>query len=144
MEKFDILVVDDSESDADFFRATLSEIQPAAKMHWLPGGEEAIAYLTRSGENGSSPIKLLVLDINMPGLTGLETLRRIKRIPQLANLPVVIFSGSKTRREIDLAYSAGANGFFTKPTLLSDYNQLVGVLVQYWLRHAALPSIAIA
>jgi hypothetical protein len=58
-------------------------------------------------------------------------------------LPVVLLSGSKARRDIDLAYSLGASVFFPKLTLLEDYLEEVRVLVQHWLRFAELPSIAL-
>ena len=142
LQQFDILLVDDSATDAMVFTNALHEVYPSANAYWVSSGEDAIAFLRQEGEFcDMGRVKLVVLDLNMPGLNGIETLRLIKSIPAVNLLPVVLLSGSRARRDIDLAYSLGASVFFRKLTVLEDYLEEVRVLVQHWLRFAELPSI---
>ena len=87
-------------------------------------------------------MKLVILDLNMPGLNGFETLRCIRNSPELSCVPVIIFSSTKARGEIDRTYSLGANACFNKPNSLPVYFEQVRVVVQYWLQFAQLPSPA--
>jgi CheY-like chemotaxis protein len=139
--RFDILLVDDSPADAKIFQESLLEVSARVRVYWVATGEEALEYLHQQGRfRGMGPIKMVLLDLNMPGLDGLETLRRIKGNPALSRIPVVVFSSSRAPQEVDRAYSLGANAFFSKPLSLENYVQKAGILVQHWLDYAELPT----
>lgn len=139
-EPIDILVVDDNPIDGQIFQEALRQASPSARCHWVAGGEEAIKLLRQEGEFKIGPIKLVVLDVNMPGVDGFETLRRIRSSPDLSRVPVVFFSSSIASKEVDRSYSLGGNAFFQKPRSLSTYVKQVQALVDYWLQFAKLPS----
>jgi len=137
----DILIVDDNPIDGELFQEALREASPGSQARWVASGEEAIRYLKQVGEfSGVGPVKLVVLDLNMPGLDGLETLERIRSSPQISRVPVLLFSSTRTAVEVDRAYALGANAFFNKPHLFERYIQKVRVMVEYWLTLAELPS----
>jgi two-component system, chemotaxis family, response regulator Rcp1 len=141
LPNFDILLIDDSAADARIFQEALRQASTRARAYWVATGEEAIDFLAQQGRFVDvRPVRLVVLDINMPGQDGMETLRRIKSSPMLNRVPVVLFSSSRDREEIDLAYSLGANAYFSKPISLEHYIDKVRILVQHWLDLAELPS----
>ena len=104
-------------------------------MHWVRGGEEALAFL-RAGGNP----KLVVLDLNMPGLSGLQTLGHIRSARHLRKLPVVVLSGSEKSDDVDSVYEYGGNVFLRKPRAFEEYLEIVRGLAQHWLHLAVLPS----
>lgn len=141
MVSADILVVDDNRIDGQIFQEALREAAPTVVAHWVGSGEEAIRFLRREAEYaGIGPVKLVVLDLHMPGLSGFETLRTIRSNPQMSRVPVLLFSSTKSTREIDRAYSLGANAVFSKPSSLERYVEKVRVMVQHWLQFVELPT----
>jgi len=98
-------------------------------------------YLSQEGKyERVGPVKLVLLDINMPGLNGFETLTLIRSNPDFSRVPVVLLSSTMAPAEIDRSYSLGGNSFLHKPTSLEVYVDQVRTLVQYWLHFAQLPS----
>ncbi len=139
--QFDILLVDDSAADAKIFQAALEEASTRASIYWVASGEEAIDFLNRRGRFvDANPVKVVILDVNMPGIDGLETLRRIKSSTTINHIPVILLSSAKAADTVDLAYSLGANAYFSKPLSLESYIAKIRVLVEHWLDQAELPS----
>jgi chemotaxis family two-component system response regulator Rcp1 len=139
--QYDILLVDDSAADAKIFQEALLEASARARLYWVSSGQEALDFVNQKGRFvGVGPVRLMVLDVNMPGLDGIEILRRIKINPEVSRLPVILLSSSRAPEEVDLAYSLGANVFFSKPLSLENYIQKVRILVQHWLDFAELPT----
>ncbi len=140
-ERFDILLVDDSPADAKIFQEALAEACARVRVYWVGTGQEALDYLNQQGRfAGVGPVKLVILDLNMPGMDGMETLRAIKENPFTNRLPVVLLSSTRAAEEVDLAYSLGGNAFFSKPLSLENYVQKAKIIVQHWLDYAELPS----
>lgn len=139
--RFDILLVDDSAADAKIFETALEEASTRASVYWVSSGQEAIDFLSRQGRFADmGPVKMVVLDVNMPGIDGLETLRRIKSSTTINHVPVVLLSSAKAANTVDLAYSLGANAYFSKPLSLESYIAKIRILVEHWLDQAELPS----
>jgi CheY-like chemotaxis protein len=139
--RFDILLVDDSAADAKIFQESLLQASSRVRVYWVGSGEEALEFLHQQGRfRNVGPVKMVLLDLNMPGLDGIETLRRVKMNPATNRVPVVMFSSSRASQEVDRAYSLGANAFFSKPLSLENYVQKAGILVQHWLDYAELPT----
>ncbi len=141
LDRFDILLVDDSPADAKIFQESLSEASSRVRVYWVGTGQEALDFLNQRGRFiAVGPVKLVVLDLNMPGMDGMETLRRIKQNPFTSRVPVVLLSSTRSAEEVDLAYSLGGNAFFSKPLSLENYVQKAKILVQHWLDYAELPT----
>jgi two-component system, chemotaxis family, response regulator Rcp1 len=106
-------------------------------------GQEAVEYLLREGPHAADPQwrqpDLILLDINLPRLTGLQVLERIRSSPTLRATPVVVLTTSRRQEDVYQMYAAGANAYFEKP---QDFNRFVEVLQltqRYWLETALLP-----
>jgi len=80
------------------------------------------------------------MDLNMPGLDGIETLRAIRASALVGSLPVVLLTSSNSKREVNRAYRFGVNAFLTKPSSYEPYVEKVRALVKHWLAIAELPS----
>jgi CheY-like chemotaxis protein len=140
LKRFDILLVDDNAADAMLFYEALKEIYPATSAYWASSGEEALEFLRREGRfSNMGPVRLIVLDLNMPVLNGFETLKAIKQDALLSLIPVVLLSSSRAKEDIQAAYTAGASVFFPKALSWEQYTEEVRVLVQHWLQFAELP-----
>jgi DNA-binding response OmpR family regulator len=136
----DILMVDDSVDDSHIFQEALAHACPEISVLWVATGEEAMAFLIEGRELlHTCPAKLVVMDMNMPGLNGMETLRLIRESSVIGSVPVVMLSSCRSRKDVELAYELGANAFFKKPMSFDGYLEKVRILVQHWLRLAEVP-----
>ncbi|MCW3102172.1 MAG: rcp1 3 [Bacteroidetes bacterium] len=115
------LLADDDPDDRNFFSLTLQSIDPAISCRTAKSGQEVLDVLNRE-----KPLPvLLFLDINMPNLNGWDVLIRIKKDPLLKTIPVIMYTTSSYKRDVELAAEFGAVGFCTKP---DDLKQLKVVL----------------
>jgi len=135
--KLFILVAEDDANDRVLLTHALTRDSLPVRVAMVGDGEEAIDYLQGEGKFADRvryPIPdLLMLDLKMPGLNGLDVLRWLRANDICASLPVIIFSGSGLEKDVQDAYRLGANTYFQK---LGDPRALVSLLrlvVQYWL-----------
>jgi len=142
-----ILLVEDNAADVAIARRALraSGITDVALVV-VRDGQEALDYLLRQGPHAQSADwrapDLILLDLNLPRLTGHEVLRRVRATPELQAVPVVVLSTSNRPEEVRELYAAGANTYIEKPR---DFGRFVGVLQAvrtYWLDTALLPPTA--
>ena len=137
-----VLVVDDSESDTRLLREVLFERGFPCSVTTAMDGDEALELLR--GEGGtSSRVKpdLIVLDINMPRLNGLDFLKAVRAEPALGLIPVVVFSSSNAPQDVAVAYERRANCFVRKPLGLCDYERAVEAIKRFWFQIATLPRL---
>jgi CheY-like chemotaxis protein len=119
-----ILMADDDEEDRMLTGMAFRDAGIAGEVRFVSDGKELMDYLLHEGaytcpENAPRP-DLILLDLNMPRKDGREALKDIKSSVQLKDIPVVIFTTSRGKRDVDLCYSAGACDFIVKPVLLED------------------------
>jgi CheY-like chemotaxis protein len=142
-QHFNILLVEDSSTDARLFEMALRETAPRVSLYWVATGSEAIDALKRQDRfKNILTVDVVVLDLNMPLTDGFETLSAIKKDAELAVKPVVVMSSSSNPEDIQRAYSLGANTYFVKPMTLDGTNQMTRCIARYWLEFAKLPSSA--
>jgi chemotaxis family two-component system response regulator Rcp1 len=104
-------------------------------------GEEAL-HLLLEDEQDSAPLPdLILLDWNLPRVTGAEVLRRVKQHQQLRRIPVLVFSSSEARRDIEAAYANHANGYVTKPSSSDALAAIVETIERFWIAVAQLPRV---
>jgi two-component system response regulator len=100
-------------------------------------GQEAIDYLFGSGSYAGRDMNVMpavvMLDLKLPRLSGLEVLKRIREDPRTTRLPVVVLTSSEDEQQIEQAYALGANSFIQKPTDPSEFSEMVLQLAMYWL-----------
>lgn len=142
-EPIDILLVEDSSSDALLTREALDISQVYNRMHHVTDGVKALGFLRREGEYADKPRPgLILLDLNLPKKNGLEVLAEIKADDSLQAIPVVILTTSKASDDIAQAYALHANCYVTKPLDLGRYVEVVRSVHDFWLGVAVIPSPA--
>ena len=139
-----ILLVEDKAKDAELTLAALEEHHIANEVVVVRDGVEAIDYLYRRGEFAGRTPELpvvVLLDIKMPRLNGLEVLRTIKADPQLKKLPVVMLSSSREEPDLAQAYELGVNAYVVKPVDFLQFADAVKQVGAFWALLNELPSI---
>jgi CheY-like chemotaxis protein len=141
MRSVEILLVEDSASDADLTEEALSEGKVLNHLHWVQDGVEALAFLHRQGKYSDAPRPdLILLDLNLPKKDGREVLAQIKADPNLKLIPVVILTTSAAERDILRTYELNANCYVTKPIDLEQFISVVKLIEEFWLALVKLPS----
>jgi CheY-like chemotaxis protein len=138
-----ILLVEDNPGDVDLIAEAVREFP--CDLSVARDGVEAIEFLRREGRHaGAKEPDLVLLDLNIPKLSGGEVLSRVKEDPGLKHIPIVILSSSHAERDLMESYRLHANCFVTKPVELHDFLASVGAVAQFWLGVVKLPSAGAA
>lgn len=130
-----ILLVEDSDSDAELALHALAEHSLANEVLHLHDGAQALDYLFRRGEfagRASGNPSVVLLDLKMPKVDGMEVLRRIKGEPALGTIPVVVMTSSREDRDVQAAYRLGANAYVVKPMKFGDFVAVVKQVGAFW------------
>jgi CheY-like chemotaxis protein len=132
-----ILVVDDDPDDLILIRAAFKAVGVTSKIQTLTSGNEAVAYLKGEGKYADRSVyeypDFVLSDLKMPGLDGFAVLEHLKKNPESAIIPTVIFSGSRDNDDIQKAYLLGASSYHVKPSDPAALRRLVQVLYDYWV-----------
>jgi two-component system response regulator len=128
VNEVEILLVEDSPEDVTLTLRALSAHHLANRVHVARDGAEALAYL----RDNKQP-KVMLLDLKLPKITGLEVLRHVKRDPVLRTLPVVVLTSSREEPDIATAYQLGANSYIVKPVDFEQFAKAVSQAGLYWL-----------
>ena len=133
----DILLVEDNPNDAELAVHALRKSLIANHVEHVSDGVEALDYLFRRGEwahlAGDPLPRLILLDIKLPRVDGLEVLKQIKADPATRNVPVVILTASAEQRDVLEGYALGVNGYVVKPFDFQQFTESVRTLGLYWL-----------
>ena len=117
------LYADDDPDDQEFFKSMVSQLEPSVKVVLVNNGLELLQYLKNVVAEGNLPC-CIILDINMPIWDGIRTLKALKVEEKYMNIPVIMFTTSRSLRDNELSLMLGAQGFITKPVNHRDFNQL--------------------
>jgi two-component system, response regulator len=132
-----ILLVEDNASDVALTERALAKAHIANKLVAVEDGQEALDYLwgegVYAGRDTSALPALMLLDLKLPGLPGLEVLRRLRADPRSRRVPVVILTTSKEEQDLTRGYDLGANSFVRKPVDFNQFAAAVSHLGLYWL-----------
>ena len=126
-----ILLVEDNPMDIDLTRRAFARRKLANPIQVACDGEEALAYLPR-WEAGELPPAVILLDLKLPKVDGLEVLRQLKAHTQFRAIPVVILTTSSEDRDIQTAYQLGANSYIVKPVNFEKFVQVAEQIEVYW------------
>jgi two-component system response regulator len=135
-EYVEILLVEDNAMDAELTMRALKKGNLINKLIWVTDGQQALDYLFRQGEytqRDDTPPRLVLLDLKMPRVDGIEVLKVIKTDERTKRIPVVVMTSSQEERDIKETYDLGVNSYVVKPV---DFNSLAEVAKQagyYWL-----------
>ena len=143
-EGMDVLLVEDNEDDSTFLVRALKDAAPTAHIRVARDGVEAMALIFGAECLENSPPlsrpKLVILDLKMPKIGGLEVLRRLKANPHSRTIPVVVLSSSLEKRDLADSYQLGANSYLVKPMDFDEFGEAVKMLGHYWLRFNQPPK----
>jgi CheY-like chemotaxis protein len=140
-EPIEILLVEDNPGDIRLIQEAFKEIALPGQLHVTRDGEQAIAFLRRTGAYQNSPRpSLIILDLNMPRKDGREVLAEIKRDQGLRQIPVFILSTSTREEDIRKAYDLHANCYIPKPVDVERLVHLGQQIKTFWLDIVALPN----
>ncbi|WP_300522563.1 response regulator [Aminiphilus sp.] len=138
-----ILLVEDDPAHAEIVRRNFREFRMANRLEHVEDGQEALDYLHRQGrytdpETAPRP-GLILLDLRLPRVDGLEVLQHIKEDPELQFIPVVVLTTSAAESDMVRAYANHANSYLVKPVDFSQFLELMKILGYYWLVWNANP-----
>jgi two-component system, response regulator len=137
-DELDLLLVEDDPLEAELLLRPLRELAEPGRIGLARDGEEALDYLLGRGAyrhrlGGALP-QLVLLELKLPRLDGVEVLRTLRASPRTATVPVVILTSSAEGREVAQCYQAGANSCVRKPIEFREFAETVQTLGRYWLR----------
>jgi len=135
-QQVEILLAEDSPADAEMTLRALRKNNLANRVHWVKDGAEALEYVFRAGtyaERANQQPKLILLDIKMPKVDGIEVLRRLKGDPETRSIPVVVMTSSNEDRDVVESYRLGVNSYIVKPVAFDAFLETVAKIGMYWV-----------
>jgi CheY-like chemotaxis protein len=144
VEQVEILLVEDNPLDAEMTMRALTAGGLANRLLWVKDGEQALDYLFRRGdyvEREDTVPRLVLLDLKMPRVDGIEVLKAIKANEQTRRIPVVVMTSSQEERDVAQSYELGVNSYVVKPVDFNAFANLARQAGYYWLAINRTPSI---
>ena len=140
----EILLVEDSPEDVEITLRAFQKYNLSNKIHVVRDGEEALECIFCTGRYadrsvGSDP-RLILLDLKLPKVDGIEILQRCKSDPRTKSIPVVVLTSSREERDLVNSYNLGVNSYVVKPVDFSQFTEAVRQLGLYWMVLNQLPS----
>jgi len=141
----EILLVEDNPDDVELTLHALRKEKLANNIHVARDGEEALEFLFCSGNHTERsfdrPPRLVLLDLKLPKVDGMEVLKRLKADPRTKVIPVVILTSSKEERDLVNGYGLGANSYIQKPVDFEQFRDTIKSIGLYWLVVNQLPVV---
>lgn len=136
----EVLLVEDSPGDVRLTLEALRDAKMRNRVHVAVDGVEAMAFLRRQGAHAGAPRPdLILLDLNLPKMSGREVLAEIKKDLDLRQIPVVVLTTSSADRDIIESYRLQASAYVTKPVDLGQFLKVVQSIEEFWLEIVKLP-----
>jgi chemotaxis family two-component system response regulator Rcp1 len=137
----EILLVEDNPGDVRLMREAFHEVATPHRLNVVGTGGEALRYLRREEGHAAAPRPdLVLLDLTLPDIPGMEVLAAMKGDAALRRIPAVVFSSSQVREEVVDAYNLNANSFIAKPADRTEYLRVVKGMEEFWLTVVKLPK----
>lgn len=136
-KEVEILLVEDNPTDAELCIRALKKNNLANSLVWVKDGAEALEFLFSTGAYAdrdiTCPPKVVLLDLRLPKVDGMEVLRRVKEDERTRPIPVVVLTSSKEDRDVAESYKVGVNSYISKPVEFDAFAKTVSELGLYWL-----------
>ncbi len=137
IQEVEILLVEDNPNDRELTLRALKENNMANHIHVVADGAEALDFLFAKGQYKdreiSNPPKIVLLDLKLPKVSGLEVLEKIRSHPNTRMIPVAVLTSSKEESDIKKCYRLGVNSYIVKPVEFHEFKKVVSKLGMYWL-----------
>jgi len=131
-DKVDLLYVEDNEDYVNFVGRAVKKIDDTISYQYVTNGKDAFEYFQNKGVQ-ETPARVILLDINLPGMGGIELLKKIRSLPALKYIPVIMFSTSDNPQDIKSSYENGANAYLVKPTGMVLLADTMKRICDFWL-----------
>ena len=144
LNEVEVLLVEDNPRDVELTLRALKKHNLANRVHVIKDGAEALDYLFAGGayegrDIGNTP-KVILLDLKLPKVDGLEVLREVKADERTKTIPVVVLTSSREEKDMVESYKLGVNSYIVKPVDFNKFVDAVGDLGLYWLLMNEVPS----
>ena len=138
INELDVLMVEDSPNDAELIKRALSKINIASKIFWVKDGAEALDFIFCTGKYTSRnaaihPLKVILLDLKLPKVNGLEVATKIKSDERTKIIPIVVVTSSQEDKDLKTAYALGVNSYIVKPIEAANFVKALSEAGLYWL-----------
>jgi CheY-like chemotaxis protein len=144
LEQIEILLAEDSVKDAEMTQRALRKHNLGNRLHWVKDGEEALDFLLcrgiYAGRDPARPPKLVLLDLKMPKVDGIEVLRKLKSDERTRVIPVVVMTSSNEESDVTESYRLGANSYIVKPIEFGSFLEVVAKIGLYWVLTNRVPD----
>jgi CheY-like chemotaxis protein len=135
-----ILLAEDNDNDVELTRLGFLRAKFAVQLHHVSNGEECMAFLRKEGEYVGAPTPdLILLDLNMPRMDGIEVMQEIGNDARLAHLVIVVLTSSKADEDVLRSYKLRCNSYLVKPINFEDFAKMIQSLGEYWFTLVTLP-----
>ncbi|MEW6601455.1 MAG: response regulator [Nitrospirota bacterium] len=145
LSSIEILLVEDNPTDAELTTRELQKKNIANKIHWVKDGAEALEYVFCTGKYSDREInhvpRVILLDLKLPKVSGIEVLRKIKADERTKHVPVVVLTSSKEEPDVKTCYDLGVNSYIVKPVEFEGFVKAVQELGLYWILLNEPPTI---
>lgn len=140
----EVLLVEDNDNDVELTCQGFKRAKLLVNLHCVSDGEACLAFLRKQGEYASAPTPdLILLDLNMPKMSGREVLAEMMKDEQLKSLPVVVLSTSEEGEEILKLYKLRCSSYIVKPVDFEQFLKVVRAIADYWFTVVVLPTATV-
>ena len=135
--QYTILYVEDDPEDQFLVKAAVRRTGRSITLHFAENGKDLLRYLLSVKDEAGRP-DLILMDLNMPEMDGFETLKYIKRNETCRRVPTIVFTTALAPDQVHKCYDLGANAIMMKPQTFSEFEQVIGEMLSYWLDRVRL------
>jgi two-component system response regulator len=144
-EPVDLLLVEDNPQDLELALLALTEAVPSSHIHVARDGKEALDFLLGDDPHvavRADALKVILLDLKLPKIDGLEVLKRLRADNRTKLIPIVVLTSSREQRDVVESYRLGVNSYIVKPVNFERFSEAVRNLAYYWNLHNQPPRVA--
>lgn len=135
-----VVVADDDQSAVDLLREAFERSSLSCDIDAVFSGQQLLDYLRKKEACESERPSLILLDLNMPGKDGRQTLSEIKADPSLRDIPIIVMTSSELEEDIEKSYQCGVNAYLKKPSVFADLVKMTSAIKDFWFGCATLPQ----